>query len=135
MTPKRRQGSGRAAFDHISKQLTESLSTLSKITASQAAIAAAVAQDEDNLTRTLDRLDDPLLAAIADAAAMVLHVATTVHCSCGGRRWVEDKNWSPEYPELWRGERSPGDGLVPCGNCNFGGWDVEPVEVPEGKSP
>jgi hypothetical protein len=49
-------------------------------------------------------------------------------CPCGGRRWVEDKNWSPEYPELWRGERSPGDGLIPCGFCNEGGWDVEPVE-------
>lgn len=135
MTAKRRQGSGRAAIDHITTGLTDALSTLSKVTVSQAAIAEAVRGNDEGLTKLLDRLDDALLSAIADAAAKLQHIAETVHCSCGGRRWVEDANWSPPYPELWRGERSPGEGLIPCGNCNHGGWDVEPVEVPEGKSP
>ena len=49
-----------------------------------------------------------------------------VPCSCAGRRWVNDENWSPSYPESWDGTRSRGDGLIPCGSCNPGGWDVEP---------
>ena len=44
-------------------------------------------------------------------------------CSCGGRRWVDDENWSPAQGVLWRGERSAGDGRIPCGLCNHGGWD------------
>ncbi len=44
-------------------------------------------------------------------------------CSCYGG-WSVDENWSPEYPELWKGERSPGDGLTPCGFCNFGDWNA-----------
>ncbi|EOD66883.1 hypothetical protein [Amycolatopsis vancoresmycina] len=135
MTPKRRTGTGRAAVDHIAAGLTDALSTLSKVTTAQAAIAEVARGDVAKATALLDRLDDQLLDAIADAAATLQHLAATVHCVCGGRRWVNDENWSPAYPELWRGERSPGDGLVPCGNCNFGGWDVDPVEVQEGKSP
>ena len=135
MTPKRRQGSGRAAIDHIDHQLTEALSTLSKVNASQAVIADIARGDVEKAKATLDKLDDQLLCAIADVAATLQYLAMTVHCSCGGRRWVEDANWSPQYPELWKGERSPGDGLIPCGNCNEGGWDVDPVEPPEGTSP
>lgn len=44
--------------------------------------------------------------------------------SCRDRRWVDDENWTPDYPETWRGERSPGNGLIPCGACNFAGWDT-----------
>lgn len=44
---------------------------------------------------------------------------------CGGRRWEDDKNWSPRYPDLWQGEREPRDGLIPCANCNFGGRHFE----------
>jgi hypothetical protein len=46
-------------------------------------------------------------------------------CSgCGGRRWSNDENWQPTFPETWRGERSHGDGLIPCGFCNEAGWDT-----------
>lgn len=44
-------------------------------------------------------------------------------CSCKGRRWVNDENWTPADPR-WRGKRSQGDGLIPCGFCNEGGWNV-----------
>lgn len=49
-----------------------------------------------------------------------------------------DEGWSPEDPRIWRGERSPGDGLIPCGFCNLGGWDAPwppepPVDLPEGQ--
>lgn len=36
---------------------------------------------------------------------------------CDDERWIEDQNWSPQYPELWKGERYPGDGLVRCMAC------------------
>lgn len=49
---------------------------------------------------------------------------------CKGRRWTDDQNWTPDYPETWRGEREPHNGLVPCGGCNQGGWDVPVVEHP-----
>jgi len=56
-------------------------------------------------------------------------------CSgCGGRRWSEDENWTPDDPRTWKGERSHGDGLIPCGFCNEGGWDTpdyEPEATPE----
>lgn len=48
----------------------------------------------------------------------------TVCEGCAGRRWVDDQNWSPDDPVTWHGERAPGDGLIPCGFCNHGGWDV-----------
>jgi hypothetical protein len=58
----------------------------------------------------------------------------TEPCSgCGGTRWSEDENWSPAYPESWDGSRSPGDGLIPCGFCNEGGWNV-PVGASTGRS-
>ncbi len=46
-------------------------------------------------------------------------------CSgCKGRRWAEDENWQPSDPRTWDGSRSHGDGLIPCGFCNEGGWDT-----------
>lgn len=50
--------------------------------------------------------------------------------TCLRTGYVDDQNWSPEHPELWRGERSPGDGRVPCGACNEGGWHVDDVGRP-----
>ena len=69
MTPKRRQGSGRAAIDHIAAQLTDALSELSRVQACQAAIA--VANDPERLDALLDRLDSGLLGAVAEAAQLV----------------------------------------------------------------
>lgn len=48
---------------------------------------------------------------------------------CNGLRWVEDENWSP--PEVgWSPyERTPRDGLIPCGGCNFAGWST-PLSAP-----
>jgi protein gp37 len=50
-------------------------------------------------------------------------------CSCGGSRWVDDENWQPAY-QPWDGERAPGDGRIPCGLCNLGGWDVPDAPGP-----
>lgn len=74
MTPKRRQGTGRAAFDHISQQLTESLSQLSRVTASQAAIADAARGDFEKAVAILERLDDDLLNAVTVAAGAVFQL-------------------------------------------------------------
>lgn len=41
---------------------------------------------------------------------------------CHGNRWVDDENWSPQFPDVWQGERAPGNGRIPCGACNFAGW-------------
>lgn len=43
---------------------------------------------------------------------------------CKGRRWVEDEGWEPDFPDLGPAEREPGSGLIPCGGCNFAGWDT-----------
>jgi hypothetical protein len=43
------------------------------------------------------------------------------HCDVG---WTHDENWSPDDLRTWRGERTPGNGLIPCGACNLGGWDA-----------
>lgn len=51
-------------------------------------------------------------------------------CSCAGRRWVKDENWTWAYPDIPQ-EPVPRDGLIPCGFCNFAGWDTpenEPAE-------
>lgn len=64
MTPKRRQGSGRAAMDRIDRQLTDALSTLSKVSVSQAVIADVAHGDLDRAAATLNRLDDDMLAAL-----------------------------------------------------------------------
>lgn len=48
-----------------------------------------------------------------------------VHCH--GEGWVDDQNWSASDPELYFriGDvlRVPGDGRIPCGVCNFAGWN------------
>jgi hypothetical protein len=57
-----------------------------------------------------------LLTAADEAAIKDRHRPFV--CSCGGRRWVVDENsYDPE-----RRERTPGDGLIPCGTCNEGDW-------------
>jgi hypothetical protein len=62
------------------------------------------------------------LAQVGLAADRALTEAT---CSCGGRRWVDDKNWHPDYWAMAvKPRREPRAGLIPCGNCNEGGWDV-----------
>ncbi len=70
----------------------------------------------------LDRLADA-----GSAAEVALTLAT---CPCEGRRWSEDENWQPDHHGI-RGPilREPGNGLIPCGFCNEGGWNVEPMEV------
>lgn len=69
MTPRRRRGSGRAAVDHISAQLTNALSELSRVQVSQAAVA--VANDPDRLDALLDRLDLDALVAVTASAGLV----------------------------------------------------------------
>lgn len=69
MTPKRRQGSGRAAIDHVTAGLTDALSELSRVQASQAAIA--VATDPERLDALLDRLDSRTLAAVTESARLL----------------------------------------------------------------
>lgn len=69
MTPKRRQGTGRAAVDHIARQLTDGLSELSRVQVSQAAVA--VANDPARLDALLGRLDLDALVAVTASAALV----------------------------------------------------------------
>jgi len=75
MTPRRRQGSGRKAFDHIAAQLAESLGNLSKITAAQSAIGWVVQEQPNLAAEALERLDDDQLHAVADAADAVHRLA------------------------------------------------------------
>lgn len=75
MTPRRRRGTGRAAFDNIARGLTESLSTLTKHTAAQAAIGWAVQDRPSAVAEALERLDDEQLQAVANAAGFVKMVA------------------------------------------------------------
>ena len=50
--------------------------------------------------------------------------------------WSEDENWSAYSDGPPAKDRTPGDGLIPCGFCNHGGWDhdpdqpIEPWDVP-----
>lgn len=65
----------------------------------------------------LERLRD-----IGDSADQALTEAT---CSCGGKRWVDDENWQPpDWAIGTKSVRREGEGLIPCGNCNHGGWNV-----------
>jgi len=48
-------------------------------------------------------------------------------CTCKGRRWVDDECWTPDFPH---NARTIGNGLIPCGFCNLGGWDVDEWEGP-----
>jgi hypothetical protein len=129
---------GRAPGDATSAEIVEIVRTAVAVKGRRrdeamelrARIDAALAHLE---TRTRALASDLVYANERDTirfvrAALAGDQPAVEPCHCGGRRWVEDKNWSPQYPELWKGERSPGDGLVPCGSCNFGGWDVDPVE-------
>lgn len=51
-------------------------------------------------------------------------------CSCTNG-WVDDENWSPYDDEGPRHRRrTEGDGLIPCGFCNLGGWDHDPDDGP-----
>lgn len=75
MTPRRRQGTGRAAFEQIARGLAESLGNLSKITAAQGAIGWAVQDKPDLAAEALERLDDEQLHAVADAAGTVQRLA------------------------------------------------------------
>lgn len=75
MTPRRRQGAGRAAIDHIAAGLTDALSELSRVTVGQAAMAEAARGDRDRLYTLLDRLDDGSLAAVRDCAELVACLA------------------------------------------------------------
>jgi hypothetical protein len=72
------------------------------------------------MSRTLEQLRRQ-----ADIGAAADRALTEATCPCGGRRWVDDENWQPDY---WAMEvqprREPRAGLIPCGNCNEGGWDV-----------
>lgn len=69
MTPKRRQGTGRAAVDHVAAQLTDALSQISRVQVSQAAVA--VANDPARLDALLDRLDFDALVAVTASAGLV----------------------------------------------------------------
>lgn len=80
---------------------------------------------DDMMTALLTGLERA--AEYGSAADRALTEAT---CSCGGRRWAEDENWQPEpWATGRKPRREPGDGLIPCGNCNHGGWEV-PVGKP-----
>lgn len=57
--------------------------------------------------------------------------ATEERCaSCEDKRWVDDEGWQPAHEGERAVWRVPGAGLIPCGACNHGGWDV-PVGSPE----
>lgn len=61
----------------------------------------------------------------ADGVRTRTVVEHEVPCHCDGG-WVEDEGWYPEYREqaLKSYRKTPGDGIIPCGSCNFGGWDT-----------
>lgn len=62
-------------------------------------------------------------AADYGSAAELAHTLAT--CSCEGRRWVDDEGWSPpDWAMAVKPVREPGNGLIPCGRCNHGGWNV-----------
>lgn len=68
------------------------------------------------------------MAELGNAADRALTEAT---CSCGGKRWVDDEGWQPEeWAMAVKPVREPGAGLIPCGSCNHGGWNV-PVGAAE----
>ncbi len=65
------------------------------------------------------------LERVADygSAAELAHTLAT--CSCSGKRWVDDEGWQPpDWAMAVKPVREPGRGLLPCGNCNHGGWNV-----------
>ena len=48
---------------------------------------------------------------------------------CGGSGWVEDQNWSPEYPTISAPARTERNGLITCGRC-LGDGKAEAPTVP-----
>ncbi|HEU5108825.1 MAG TPA: hypothetical protein VFT95_09735 [Micromonosporaceae bacterium] len=80
----------------------------------------ANADYEDLMAEVLAELET---AADYGSAAELAHTLAT--CSCGGKRWVDDEGWSPpDWAMAVKPVREPGRGLLPCGNCNHGGWNV-----------
>lgn len=77
--------------------------------------ASDLADLTDETTKYLEALDARSAAGEAPEPC----------ASCNGRRWTDDENWSPDDPRTWKGEREHGNGLIPCGACNLGGWNVE----------
>jgi hypothetical protein len=68
-----------------------------------------------------DALDDALIAGDPSKCP-----------SCEGARWIDDQNWSPEYPEERRGSLNrKGDyvGILPCYRCNPDGAAVHEAPV------
>lgn len=76
------------------------------------------------LLRSEPTLDEGLREALRRQHLEETHSSSGICSGCGGRRWVEDENWQPDDPRTWKGERSHGDGLIPCGFCNEAGWDT-----------
>lgn len=74
-------------------------------------------------TLTSNRDPDAVTCGRCLTAMAAEERAKVAACSCGGRRWVDDENWSPTDPALEQ-ERAPSRGLIPCGFCNFAGWDT-----------
>lgn len=66
--------------------------------------------------RQVSAHDLAALLAERDALAVRVDAMRALHqpegpCSCGGRRWVLNKDYAPYT-------------LHPCGFCNHGGWDT-----------
>lgn len=89
MTPKRRQGSGRAAFDHISAGLTDALSSLSTVNASQTIVADIARGDLDRAAATVSRLEDDLLVAITRVAVQFYEAARDEQINRINEKWRE----------------------------------------------
>lgn len=89
MTPKRRQGTGRAALDHITAGLTDALSTLSKVTACQTTIADVARGDLHRAEAHLEKLDAPLLDAVRQIAGHLHTMARTEQDTRAGRSLIE----------------------------------------------
>lgn len=75
----------------------------------------------ESLTSKIDALPPQAKEELADlmrVLAQSIHPAPTSAecCPCGGSGWVEDQNWSWDYPDLPQ-ERVPGNGLIRCGLC------------------
>ena len=84
------------------------------------AATARVLRDTDRRQRG-PQVND-LLWRLVTLGKLISEAALTP-CPCDGKRWVDDENWQPDQDQLRRG-REPADGLIPCGFCNEGGWDV-----------
>lgn len=98
------------------------------------------AYDEGQLRATVSLSDADLRAGITVRSAtrdqlrnfadrILDFLRDTEVCTCNGG-WSVDENYWPEDYEM-RDPLRPGKGLIPCGNCNHGGWDAPwPPEDP-----